>query len=216
MIRAIAGEYFVLTCDLFVRLEGAGFFGLTVSSDDEYSEVAKRYLPMRDGRLDTFSFDKQVVTEKLRRTLPLEIPDLASTLACSARKAVEEIRGEFEFLVLNNPFDFDEEKTFESVQWQQDLSDELENQGVDGLWIDPNYRERFNQVASALEEGWHQRHRSFPDENWSVRANDLGKQSDPHVALEKYQSLRNDMPTSNKRSGSRRETWTKAFKEKSA
>ena len=84
-------------------------------------------------------------------------------------------------------------KTFESVQWQQDLSDELENQGVDGLWIDPNYRERFNQVASALEEGWHQRHRSFPDENWSVRANDLGKQSDPHVALEKYQSLRNDM-----------------------
>ena len=193
VIRAIAGQYFLLTCNLFVRLEGAGFFGHTFSSIDEYSEVAKRYLPMRDGHVDTFGFDKKIVAEKLRRALPSDIADLSKTLGYSARTAVEEVRDELEFLVINNPFGFDSEKMIEVAQWQKDLSDELEKQGIDGLWIDPGYRESLEQVEASLALKWKQRHRSLPVEKWLDRADGIQREHDPLVALEKYQSLRNDM-----------------------
>ena len=125
--------------------------------------------------------------------LPCDIPDLAEALAYSARRSVKDVADDLEFLVRDNPFGFDTPKMFEVAQWQKDLSDELEKLGVDGLWIDPSYRERFDQVASTLESEWKQLHRSFPDEKWLARADDIEQQADPLIALEMYDSLRNDM-----------------------
>ncbi len=193
VIRAIAGTYFLLTCDLFVRLGGAGFFGPTFSSSDVYSEVAQRYLQMRKGRIDAFSFDKEEVAGKIRSALPWGLPDLATTLACSVRNSIQEIGDDLEFLIRDNPAGFDKAKILEVAQWQKDLSDELEQQNVDGLWVDPSYLERYDEIASTLAENWQPQHRSLPDRRWLVRANAINVESDPLVALEKYESLRKDM-----------------------
>ena len=193
IIRAIAAQYFLLSCDLFTRLGNKGFFGPTFSSNDEYTDVAKRYLPLRNGRIFPSIVDKSDLADKLRGALPIGMPDLAVTLATSARKAIQAVTDEFAFLIQNNPFGFDTNKMLEVAQWQRDLAEALVRKGVDGLWIDPDYREGFSRVATELETKWRQRHSSLPHERWMLRATAVERERSPLTALDLYQSLREDM-----------------------
>ncbi len=191
--RAIAAQYFLLSCDLFTRLGNKGFFSLSFSSNDQYTDVAKRYLPVHNGRLLSFDVDKADLADKLRSALPTEIPELAETLASSARESIKSVTDEFDFLIQDNPFSFEADKMLEVAQWQRDLSEALERQDVDGLWVDPNYRQSYSRVATELEATWQQRYSSLPHERWMLRATAIERERDPLTALHLYQSLREDM-----------------------
>ena len=193
IIRAISGHYFSLCCDLFVRLGNKASFGPSISSNDEYTDVAKRYLQMGEGQVLPFDVDKGALAENLRSALPNGMPDLTKTLGTSARTSIMAVMGDFAFLIRDNPFRFDEDKILEVAQWQRDLTEALEREDVDGLWVDPNYRENFYRVATALEATWQQRHTSIPSDRWMLRANAIERAADPLVAMDSYQSLRNDM-----------------------
>ena len=193
IMRSLAAQYFLLSCDLFTRLGNKGFFGLSFSSNDEYTDVAKRYFPLRNGRILPSSVDKSDLADKLRSALPTGIPDLEKTLAASARNSIRSVTDQFAFLIQENPFGFDADKMLEIAQWQRDLAEALESEGVDGLWVDPNYQEAFNRVAASLEATWRQRYLSLPDEMWMRRATAVEREPDPLTALDLYQSLRDDM-----------------------
>ena len=197
IIRAIAGHFFLLCCDFFVRMNNLRLFGPTISSEDRYSDVARRYLPMRDGRLDLSKFNHDSLYEtlagKLLSRLPDRIPSLPETLAQSARNAVKELLEYFEFLVNDNPLGLDANEMLAMVQWQRDLDKTLEQKGINGLLIDHVYRESYVQEANAQAEGWKQQHTSMPSDRWLKRANKVGQESDPLVAMNLYQLLRNDM-----------------------
>ena len=193
IIRAIAGHYFLLCCDLFTRMGKLAVFGPSFSSNDKYTEVAKRYFLIRDGRMVPFHVDNGVLAEKLRCARPDGIPDLAETLGGSARKSIKAIMDDFEFLIQDNPFGFNADKMLEVAQWQRDLTDALEREDVNGLWVDPNYRDSFTRVATTLEATWEQRHTSIPHEKWMLRAAAMEREADPLIAMYLYQSLRNDM-----------------------
>ena len=193
IIRAIAGRYFLLCCDLFVRMaSGGGFFGRVYSSDDEYTEVAKRYFP-KSGPLGALDVENETLAEKLRCALPPAIPSLAETLADSARQYVSEIVDSCAFLVRDNPFGYDESEILETAQWLRDLADALEREGIDGLWVDSNYRQEYFRVAIKMNATWEQRHTGIPTARWMARADAIEHESDPFIAMDLYQSLRNDM-----------------------
>ena len=193
IIRAIAGHYFLLCCSLFVRMDNLGLWGLTISSSDTYTDVAKRYLPMHDGHIDPFNIDNETLAGKLVGALPDEIPTLANALANKARSSIAEVVENFRFLVRDNPFDFDEKEMLEVAQWQKDLTEALEHADVEGLWADPNYQESYIAVATELEATWKQRHSSIPRERWMQRAGAIERTVDPLTAMDSYQSLRTDM-----------------------
>ena len=193
IIRAIAGHYFLLCCDLFVRLGNLGLWGLTISSDDKYTDVAKRYLPTRNGRIDPFNVDKEVLARKLLGALPRGIPNLHQTLSDNARSSITEVIDSFDFLVKDNPFKFDYQKMLEIAQWQRDLTEALELVDVEGLWVDPDYQDSYKKVATELYATWKQRHTSIPKERWLRRATAIEQADDSLIALDLYQSLRADM-----------------------
>lgn len=193
IIRAIAGHYFLLCCDLFARMGKLAVFGPSFSSNDKYTDVAKRYFPMRDGLMHSFHVDNGMLAEKLRCARPDGIPDLAETLGGSARKSIKAIMDDFEFLVRDNPFGFNADRMLEVAQRQRDLTEALEREDVNGLWVDPNYRDSFTRVATTLEATWEQRHTSIPREKWMLRAVAVGREANPLIAMYSYQSLRNDM-----------------------
>ena len=192
-IRAIAGQYFLLCCDLFVRMGNLSVWGPSFSSSDKYTDVAGRYLPIKNGRIVTYDVDKAELSEKLRCSLPAEIPALAKTLADSARKSIEAIGNDLEFMVRDNPAGFDESELIKFAQWRRELADALEHENVDGLWVDPNYRRDCARVEAALKSTWRQRHTSFPRRRWMARAAIVERETDPLTAMDLYQSLRDDM-----------------------
>ena len=191
--RAIAGHYYLLCCELFVRIGNAGLWGRTISSDDRYTEVAKRYLPLRNGRVDPFGIENEELAQKLRCALSDEIPNLAGTLESSAHAAIDALMNDFNFLIKDNPFGVGENRVLELAQWQRDLTEALEREGVDGSWLDLAYQVSYAKVAVDLEATWKQKHTSVPYQKWMRRATAVGQESDPLVAMDLYQSLRNDM-----------------------
>ena len=193
IIRAIAVHYFLLCCDFFVRLGNMRPFLHTISSGETYTEVAKRYLPMSEGRLDYSNIPKEVLAEKLLYALPHGMPNLAETLAYSARKSVGAIVENLEFSVQNNPFGFDAERMLEVAQFQRDLNEEFERQASDGQGVDPNRRKGYFQLEKELKATWKQRHSSLPNEKWMTRAAAVEKQADHLIAMDLYQMLRKDM-----------------------
>ena len=191
--RAIAGHYYLLCCDLFVRMGDLGIFLVSLSPNDEYTEIGKRYVAGPDGEIDFLHLDKEAIAGKLRAGIPEGIPALAITLADSARKAIKAVLDDFQFLVRDNPYSFDAEVMLEIAQWQLDLNRALEQEDLIGLWVDPNYRKSLARVAADLESKWQQKHTSLPDVKWMQRATILENEPDPLVALDLYQSLRQDM-----------------------
>ena len=191
--RAVAGHYYLLCCDLFTRMGHLAMFGPTFSSGDRYTDVAKRYLPTRDGRIDSFSIEYEMLAENLRCALPDRLPDLAETLAASAHMAIDEIMDSFGFLVQDNPSGLDCDEVLRLAQWQRDLAEAMEFENVDGFWIDPIYRKEYSRIESSLAATWKQRHSSVPQVKWRLRATAVEREADPLVAMDLYQSLRNDM-----------------------
>lgn len=196
IIRAVAGQYFLLACDLLPRMKNSFFWGETISSSDTYTDIAKRYLPMRGDVVDLsrlHSVTRQRLAEELRVKLPAGLPDLAETLSISARSWMEKVMSNFRFLTENNPFGLDKREMLETAQWQLDLSKELERRDIDGLWVDPNYRQNFAGVATELDRTWKQKYVSIPEDSWRRRATSISQEMNPLIALEKYQTLRDDM-----------------------
>ena len=103
--RAISGHYFLLCCDLFARLKP---YGISQSSTDRYTAIAKRYLSVRNGWIAFSGLGNrelvEVLAEKLQGARPEQIPDLAETLAESARRAIGDIEDALAFVVRDNPF----------------------------------------------------------------------------------------------------------------
>ena len=193
IIRAIAGCYFMLCCDLFVRMSNLGVMGVTISSDDVYSDVAKRYLPLRDGRLDLFNVEYGTLADKLRSGLPDGLPQLSETLAASANSAIEEAVESFDFLISSNPRGMDDGEMLEQAQWDQDLAKALEKYHVDDSLTGAEYREIYTKAKESIAEDWYPRQTSIPSERWLRRSMAVAREPDPLVAMALYQSLRNDM-----------------------
>ena len=193
ILRGISGQYFLLCCELFVRMGNKAFFGPSISSDDQYTDVARRYLQMGEGQIVPLNVDKGALVEKLRGALPDGIPGLAKTLAASARKSVETVIHDFAFLTRDNPFGPDADKMLAVAQWQRDLMEALEREDVDGLWVDPTYREKFYRVVTTLKATWQQRHSLIPRDRWMLQADAIEHEADPLVAMASYRSLRNEM-----------------------
>ena len=186
----------MLACDLLPRMRNSFFWGETVSSADTYTDIAKRYLPMRGDDVDLSRLSgvtRERLAEELRVKLPAGLPNLAETLSISARSWIDRVMSNFRFLMENNPFGLDKREMLETAQWQLDLSKELERRDIDGLWVDPNYRQNFAEVVIELERTWEQKHVSIPEDSWRRRATSISQEMNPLIALDKYQSLRNDM-----------------------
>jgi len=194
--RALAAQYFLLACDLLPRVRNSFLWGESISSADTYTDIAKRYLPMRGDKVDPSHLSditREQLAEKLRFNLPSGLPNLAETLALSAQSSIERVMANFGFLMDNNPFGLDKAEMLETAQWQLDLSKELERRDVDGLWVDPNYRQALARVAIVLEEDWRQKYNSIPEESWRRRSGAIRQEMNPLIALGKYQNLRDDM-----------------------
>lgn len=192
IIRAISGCYFLLCCLLFARL-GPFPYSCSKSSVDIYTDVAKRYLPICNGRIKTLSVELEALAEKLCGAIPDGIPILSEALAKSARRSIKEVEESFEFAIRNFPCDVSADETLQMAQWQLDLTRALEEEDVSGLWIEENYRNNVTRVANALEVTWKQRHTSLPTEKWMHRAGAVEREADPFIAMKLYQSLRDDM-----------------------
>ncbi len=194
--RAVAGQYFLLACDLLPRMKNGWLWGETFSSSDTYTDTAKRYLPLRDGKAGLFRLGSGIrehMAEELHRALPTGIPDLARVLASSADDSIKTLMQNLNFLVKEYPFPLDERKVLVVAQWMFELNRALERQEVDGLWVDPNYRRERDKVASELKETWEPKFRSIPTDSWERRSNAVRNEPDPLIALNKYHSLKRDM-----------------------
>ena len=191
IIRAIASQYFLLCCELFVRLGQLSPFSF--SSTDEYTDTARRYLPTRNGEIDFMSVEKDELTDRLRRELPDGLPDLSTTLADRARTHIAETNEAFKFLVEDNPLRFDSKKMLEVAQWQHDLARAVQKEDLVGIRVDDDYRASHAQIASNLKTDWKQRHTVIPAVAWTRRADAVGNETDPLKALDLYENLRNDM-----------------------
>lgn len=190
IIRAMAGQYFQLCCDLFVRLKPAWRMQ---SSTDRFTEVAERYLPKRNGKIDFLAAENSELADKLRSALPDGIERLQLSLATSARTSAEAVADAFDFVVQDNPGGHGETEVLQNVQWHLDFTRALEREGVEGSWIDPGYLDEVKRVRTALEATWRQRHASLPTENWLQRAGAIEAESDPLTAMDLYRALRSDM-----------------------
>ena len=193
IIRAVAGQYFLLCCDLFVRMGQLSPFKYSWSSTDEYTSVARRYLPTRNGDIDVLSVDKSRLADKLRGALPHGLPDLSAVLAHNAHECILKVQKDFGFLVQENPFGLDAQKMLEAAQWQHDLAEAIQKKDLIGHWVDADYREGYVRIAADLEADWTQPHTAIPIESWTRRATSLGNETDPLKALARYKSLRNSM-----------------------
>lgn len=190
IIRALAGRYFLLCSNLLVRLRPKG---ITYSSRDTYTEVAERYLPIRDGMVFLEDVDFEELSRKLRCALPDAIPDLPEILAKFAIESIDEIEKGFNFLIQDNPINLGSKELLKVVQWRTDLEKKLEKNEISGLWADPSYREEVDEVATNLRSDWRQRYFSLPTARWRDRANAIGAESCSYTAMHSYQQLRNDM-----------------------
>ena len=193
IIRSIAGHYFLLCCELFVRLKEVGLWVVVFSSEDKYTDIAKHYLPLRDGQLDFMAVDHGVLADKLRYNLPDDIRELPTILADSGHEAIEEVSDSFDFLVYNNSRGLDAPAMLELAQWDQDLACALEQKDVDDLLTGTQYRETYTEVRDSLTENWKPQHSFIPSEKWLSRASAIEIEPDPLVAMDLYQLLRNDM-----------------------
>ena len=193
IIRAIAGRYFLLCCDLFARMGQRAYFSHSVSSTDTYTDTALRYLPKRGGRIDFSNVDRSTLAESLRDELPGEMPDLAKTLASSAHSAIWEIMDQFQFIVDNNYGTLNAMETLKHVQLTYDFAQAIEREDYKNFSVRIDPRGGVNKLVMTFDNNWKQEYTSVPDKRWTSRADAIERQGDPLVAMDWYQSLRRDM-----------------------
>ena len=190
IIRAIAGQYFELCCDLFVRLEPDS---RVQTSTDRFTKVAERYLQMCNGKIDFFGSKNCEIAEALRSALPDSIEELQRSLASNARTSAETVAEAFDFLVHDNPEGLNETAILHYVQWHFDFTRELESEGVEGSWMVPGYIDEVKRVRAALGATWSQRYVKVPTEKWLQRADAIEAEPNPLKAMNLHRDLLNNM-----------------------
>ncbi|MGE0120813.1 MAG: hypothetical protein AB7S58_22940 [Dongiaceae bacterium] len=190
VIRAMAGRYFGLCCELFGRIRPDH---VSWSSRDEMTEIGKRYLVKITGQT-TSMLDLDV--EKLAAALLAErpdMPDLSSTLGQSAADAIGEIEEAFEFFVNDNPAKLRADDALEQIQFHFDFLRRAEKEGIEGSNWDQEYQRRMFELRKEMQLTWRPRFRRIPFDNWRARATETAAERDALIALDRYQALRNDM-----------------------
>ena len=193
IIRPIAGQYFLLSCELFKRLGNLGPWILGGSPREIRTEIAKLYFPTECGNSIWFRVDKEDVAVRLRRALPDGIPNLSKSLEESAETHIIKAKEDFDYLDRENPLGLHDIELLEFLQWEYELQEELERQNVDGVWWDPEYMRNVLRVEGELRPKWTPRHTSLPIGGWLEQAGRIGQTQDPLVAMCLYGLLMNNI-----------------------
>ncbi len=193
IIRPIAGEYFLLSCDLFTRLGNLGLWVLGGAPKGMSTEVVKLYFPVEEGDPIWPRVEKDDVAGRLRSNLPDEIPNLSKSLEESAEAHIIKAKEDFDYINRENPGGLQDRELLEFIQWEQDLQQELERRNVDGVWWDPEYQRDIQQVEDELRPKWTQRHTSLPIEGWFRQADRIGQSHNPLKAMNLYDLLMKNM-----------------------
>ena len=192
IIRAMANQYYLLCCDFFARTGNASVWAVTVPSNGS-TEVMDRYLPEPGAKPYLQDVDDKVVADKLRHALPNEMPDLAETLSYSAVISVENIMDGFEFLVRDNPRGMSANEILELVQWQREFRVVLDKEKIDGHFSSPTYQKEYIRLEQEFNETWTQEYKKIPELRWRRRAEEVKDEADPLIAMDRYQTLRDEM-----------------------
>lgn len=192
IIRAVANQYYLFCCDFFARTGNASVWAVTVPSNGS-TEVMDRYLPEPGTKPYLQDVDDEVVADKLRHALPNEMPDLAETLSDSAIISVENIMDGFEFLVRDNPRGMSANEILELVQWQREFRVVLDKEKIDGHFSSPTYQREYIRLEREFNETWTQEYKKIPELKWRRRAEEVKDEADPLIAMDRYQTLRDEM-----------------------
>ena len=184
VIRSIAGQYFLLSCDLFARLGNLSVWVIGGPPKEISTEVAKLYFAKGDSGSDWFGVEKGDVAERLRHALPKGIANLSKSLEESAEAHIIKAKEDFDYINRENPRGLHDSELLEFIQWEYDLEEELERQNVDGVWWDPEYQREIQRVKDELRPDWKQQHTSLPVERWFRQADRIGQTDDPLEAME--------------------------------
>ena len=186
IIRSLDGQYFLLACNLLTKLK----YGYTINSGDIYTEISEEYLQANkagsSGATEAFS-------QKLRRKLPTDIEPLPTVLAEEARRAIAEVEKCFGFIAPDTLEKSEQDAVLRVAQWLYDFRRSPGRDESDQFWIDPRNREQIEEIMRTHRASWKQKRSSLPLQRWRSRAVEVGKQSNPIVALDIYRALREDM-----------------------
>ena len=190
IIRAMAGQYYRLCCDLFVRLRPLWRMG---GSTSWFTESAERYLPKCNGKIDFLSVEFSEIADALRSVLPDDIEELQRSLVSSGRKRAKAVARNFDFVVQSDPAGHCETVILHNLQWYRDFTRALECEGIEGFWRDLGYLDEVKRVRTAVKATWRQRHTKVPIEKWLQRADAIEAEPDPLKAMGLYRALESDM-----------------------
>jgi hypothetical protein len=190
VIRAMAGRYFDLCCELFGRIKPDY---VVWSSNEQVTEIGKRYLAKITENIQSMlGLDVEKLAPVLLAERP-ELPDLSVTLGQAAADAIDEIEQAFEFFVNDNPAKLKADEALEQIQFHFDFLRRAEKEGIEGSNWDREYQRRMFDLRKEMQQTWRPRFRRIPLDNWGARATDTGAERDALTALDRYQALRNDM-----------------------
>ncbi|MYA25357.1 MAG: hypothetical protein F4091_10715 [Acidimicrobiales bacterium] len=193
IVRAVASQYFLLCCELFSRMKNHGFFGMTMSSEDNYSEIFRKYLGVSDDQTLIIGVDRKALSGQLLAALPSDLPSLPATLTSSAHDYIKELSDNFEFVIQNNPQALDADQVLALIQWQRDLAFELGRANLLDRKLSTEEESQLADVAKRIARDWKQRFRTVPYKSWRVRASRLANELNPLIAMKKYEDLRGEM-----------------------
>lgn len=191
VVRAMAGRYFELCCDLFARLKPSY---VSWGSNEQMSSLGQKYLEQLLGKdRSSFAFvEVDKVAPLVLAKLP-QTPPLPSTLADAAQNAIDRVRDAFQFIVDENPGRMNAQEVLQHIQFYYDLSRRAEREGIEGSALDQEHRRRWSELYREMRKSWKATFRRLPHENWRRRAKTIAGQADALAALDRYQALRNDM-----------------------
>jgi len=188
VIRAVAGKYYELACNLFGRLQPAFVIW---SSTDQFTEVGRRYLAKaNDGKI--FPLEVGKLAPVLLAERP-EVHALPTALVRAADDSIDNLEKSFEFIVNDNPAELESDDLLKKIQFHYDFLARVEKDGIEGSNWDPAYRQRISDLHNEMRKSWRSRHKRIPLDNWRRRAKAVGVETDELRALAIYQALRNDM-----------------------
>jgi len=188
VIRAIAGRYYELACDLFLRLPPDY---TRWSSTDQVTEVGQRYLDkVNGGKMFPLEVDK--LAPALLAEKP-EVEELQLALAQAADDSIDDLEEAFEFIVNDNPARIEAAELLQQIQFHNDFLVRAEKERIEGSKWDPVYQKRMRDLRNEMRKSWRSRYKRIPLDNWRCRAKAIAVEPTGLRTLSSYQALRNDM-----------------------
>lgn len=188
LIRAIAGQYYKLTCDLIGRLQPST---LDWSSDNRTTEIGARYVGHSNGLLSPFNELKEL-PGKLMAELP-NIEPLPAALSTTVHGAIDDVEEAFKFLLNGAPGTETPDKLLYDLQFYRERSLRLEKSP---LTTHPKNRSEEQEILNALKAlmaNWKPKYRKANWPGWRLRASGVELKANPLLAMDAYTKLRNDM-----------------------